>query len=167
MTLMANGKKVDALALGGVEFYPMNENKASNLIACSYAVENTTGKHFYSIALSQKLRDDSTITIKDLIDKGERIRLILTVSNGEDNFYDFSKLLVSNTVDLSKPDSNGHFNFQWADNNVSTNTYCCSTSSIITTGGPQNNVFTIWSDALNDFNHDYTIKIEILYSDAS
>lgn len=167
-TLMKDGKEVVALAVGSAKFYPMNENadgsisfngqtyaignKASSFV-CNFKIDS--GYHV-SFDLNQKLGSDSGLTVKDLIDKREKIRLILIFRN-KPTYSNFA--LASGIVDLSKPDSNGHFNFQWINGATSTNTYCCSDSG----------QFITYSDALGAYSSsDYDAgNMTILYSDGS
>lgn len=165
-TLMKDGKEVVALAVGSAEFYPMNENadgsisfngqayavgnKASSFV-CSFDIHPS---YNVSFGLNQKLGSDAALTVKDLIDKGKKIRLILSFLHVSASSY-FA--LTSGIVDLSKPDSNGHFNFQWVNGATSTNTYCCSDSD----------QFRTYSDALGAYsssNYDAG-TMTILYSD--
>lgn len=176
-TLMKDGKEVVALAAGGVEFYPMNKNAdgsisfngqtyvIGNKLYCdfvpSFYPEQGTGRKFLYTNLSNKLNSDSSLTVQGLIDKGEKIRLVCIIG---------SSVLASGIVDLSKPDSKGHFNFQWADGSTSTNTYCCASSNIIwaDNGGSCTDVFSVWSDAFDKLAHpSYDSILEIFYSDAS
>lgn len=168
MALMTNGKEVVALALGGTEFYSMNENADGSIsfngqtyaignkvssFACTFNISPAYNVRF---DLNQKLGSDSDLTVKDLIDKGKKIRLILIFRHNSD-FSNFA--LASGIVDLSKPDSNGHFNFQWINGATSTNTYCCSDSG----------QFITYSDALAAYSSsDYDGgNMTILYSDGS
>lgn len=169
MALTINGKKVLGYALGDTEFYSIDKNsdgsisvngntyelkwKLSNSFACSWGVDPP---YHVSISLNQKLSSGSDLTVKDLIDKGEQIRLTLTFHNMQTN-HDSS--LDSGIIDFSKPDSNGHFNFQWVEGTTSTNTYCCSDSG----------QFITYSDALEAYSSNYynAGHIVIGYTDAS
>ena len=158
MALMVNGKKVVGYALGGTEFYSIGEHaKASSMLSCDFHSSSDPTSYSVSVDLSQSLSSDSVLTVKDLIDKGEKIRLILSFYNKSNP--PSSSSLASGIVDLSKPDSNSHFNFHWIDGATSTNTYCCSDSS----------TFTVYSDAIGAyFSGDYdTGHMTILYSDES
>lgn len=172
MTLMVNGKKVVGYALGGTEFYSIGEHadgsisfnghtyerktKTSDSFECTYSSGDGTTPYSVSVSLNQSLSSGSALTIKDLINKGEKIKLIVTF-NGNDSTPNFS--LDSGMIDLSKPDSNGHFNFQWLNGATSTNTYCCSDSS----------TFTVYSDAISAYsgaNYD-SGHMTIIYPDES
>lgn len=171
-TLMKDGKEVVALAVGSAEFYPMNENadgsisfngqtyaignKVSSLFMCRFYTNSGTVPCNVGFELNQKLGSDSALTVKDLIDKRKKIRLILSFLHKPTSSY-FT--LASGIVDLSKPDSNGHFNFQWVNGATSTNTYCCSDSDL----------FRTYSDALGAYSSSYydAGNMTILYSDGS
>lgn len=167
-TLMKDGKEVVALAVGSAEFYPMNENADGSISfnGQTYAIGNKASSfvcrfgddsgYYVSFGLNQKLGSDSGLTVKDLIDKKEKIRLILVFNNKPTSS---NVVLASGIVDLSKPDSNGHFNFQWINGATSTNTYCCSNSG----------KFNTYSDALGAYRYsDYDAgNMTILYSDGS
>jgi hypothetical protein len=157
MALTINGKKVLGYALGDTEFYSIDAINASDPLEFTY--NTSTTPYGVDVSLSQQLASTSTLTIKDLIDKGEKIRLILTFYNTSYKSY-FS--LASGIVDLSKPDSNGHFNFQWRNGATQTNTYCCSVSST--------SKFTIYSSTINTYpTNGYTTPSHmiIIYSDES
>lgn len=155
-TLMKDGKEVVALALGDTEFYSIDAIHVSDPLEFTY--NTSTTPYGVDVSLSQQLASNSTLTIKDLIDKGEKIRLILTFYNTSYKSY---VSLASGIVDLSKPDSNGHFNFQWRNWTTPTNTYCCSISST--------SKFTIYSSAINTYpTSGYTPNnMIIIYSDES
>lgn len=168
-TLMKDGKKVAALAIGSAEFCQMNENadgsvsfngqtyaignKVSSLFRCYF---NSDAGFSVGIDLTQKLGSDSALTAKDLIDKGEKIRLTVNFFNKQTSSY---SSLTSGIVDLSRPDSDGHFNFQWINRSNSTRTYCCSASD----------QFRAYSAALDDYSStDYDAgTMIIIYSDES
>lgn len=171
MALMANGKKVIGYAMGGTEFYSIAENadgsisfngefyflfnKTSNSFQCTWSAGTPNS---VSVDPSQSLSSDSDLTLKDLINKGKKIRLTVMFHNSAGN-YDSS--VVSGVIDLSKPDSNGHFNFQWLKGATSTNTYCSFNSNA--------NKFSTYSDAFSAYSStDYdTGHMTIIYSDES
>lgn len=159
MVLMVNGKKVLGYALGGNEFYSL-DNSLDNLrvsvsLECSYRSESSL-----RVPLDPRLSPDSTLTLGDLRDKGEKIRLI--VSFHKDNWDPVSSL-NSGTIDFSKPDSKGHFNFkfQGVNNFPVIDAYCFFS--------PSDNKFEVYSDAFNAYSgSDYDPgNIQVLYSDWS
>lgn len=172
MALMVNGKKVVGYALGGNEFYSIDENadgsitykgytyewkatKKSDSFQCEYNWDTATTPYSVSVDSSQRLSSDSILTVKDLINKGKIIKLIVT---SDDTSNNTSSSLNSGIIDLSKPDSKGHFNFQWANNDTSKNAYCSS--------DPSANVFSIYSNAINSMTpeNDYvSFYMQILY----
>lgn len=125
------------LIFNNTKFYPMNENTdgsisfngqtyeigdlGSSLYNVQKQIEAIKGKHeyYFSIALSTPLTSDPTPTVNDLTNKGEKIRLAIIGTTNDGSI----EILVSRTIDLSKPDSNGHFNFNWSDYD-STYAYC-------------------------------------------
>lgn len=174
MALMINGKKVVGYALGGTEFYSIGENAdysisvkgrtyiwepeaSSDSLTCSFTSDTTTTTPGVSVGLSQKLYDNSATTVKDLIDKGEIIKLIVTFHDTYTN-TDYSS--HSGIIDFSKPDSNGHFNFQWTDSNISSNTYCYPDSGA--------NTFSVYSDTYRTYpGNDSYIYYMVILSDES
>lgn len=153
MTLMVNGKKVLGYAIGGNEFYSLDKFKVSVSIMCDFF------SNFYpnqvSIRQDQPLSPGSAFTLKYLRDKGEKIKLILTFNNHNDGT---ASVLESGTIDLSKPDSNGHFNIKWANNDTSTNSYCYFHPKYID--------FIVYSDAFSLYSlGNYTCYMQILYLD--
>ena len=174
MTLMVNDKKVLGYALGGTEFYSIGENadgsisfngytyelkvKTSDSFTCTWGAISGTTPNSVSVDLNQSLSSGSALTLKDLINKGEKIKLTLTF---HDNSSGYDSSLVSGIIDLSKPDSNGHFNFQWLNGATSTNTYCSFNSSA--------NKFSTYSDAFGSYSSsDYDSgHMTIIYPDES
>lgn len=174
---MVNGKEVVGYALGGTEFYSISENntdgsisfngqtyewktKTSGSFACTYdsGFGSDTTPYGVSVDLNQSLSSDSALTLKDLINKKEKIRLTVVFHNTSDSS---DSSLDSGIIDLSKPDSNGHFNFQWIDGSTSTNTYCYSDSIA--------NKFRTCSDAISAYsssNYD-SGHMTIIYPDES
>ena len=143
MTLMVNGKKVVGYALGGTEFYSIGENadgsisfnghtyevkiKTSDSFTCTWSGISGTTPASVGVDPSQSLSSGSALTLKDLINKKEKIRLTVVFHDNSDSS---DSSLDSGIIDLSKPDSNGHFNFQWLNGATSTNTYCSFNSSV-------------------------------------
>lgn len=174
MALAINGKKVVGYALGGNEFYSIDEHAdgtitynghtyiwkpkaSSDSLTCTFHSYTTSNPYSVSTALNQKLSDNSALTLKDLIDKGEKIRLTVTFRN---NSNGPSYSLSSGLIDLSKPDSKGHFNFQWIDYNNSSNTYCYPDSGA--------NMFSVYSDAIGAYSStDYDNGHMVILSDES
>ena len=170
MTLMVNGKKVVGYAIGGTEFYSIGEHadgsisfnghtyewktKTSDSFTCNWGASSDTTPYSVSVSLNQMLSSGSALTVKDLINKRGKIRLTLTFHSNNDSS---DSSLVSGIIDLSKPDSNGHFNFQWLNGATSTNTYCYSDSSA--------NKFKTYSDAISGYSgSDYDSgHMKILY----
>lgn len=162
------------LIFNNTKFYPMNENtdgsisfngqtyeignQGSEIFNLNEEADATEGKYDFFIASSTKLISDSTPTVNDLINKGEKIRLlILGVNDHGDDGGVVIRLDVSQTIDLSKPDSNGHFNFSWADADIATHTYCWLS----------NGNFLVTSDDLNTVANYKNWFLQIYYSDAS
>lgn len=162
------------LIFNNTKFYPMNENTDGSISfnGQTYEIGNqgsdvfdfyshpeaTKGKYDFFIASSTKLISDSTPTINDLINKGEKIRLVIVGENYDDkNEINYIAILVSQTIDLSKPDSNGHFNFSWADGDTSVYAYCWLS----------NGNFLVTSDSLNEYANYQFLYLQIYYSDAS
>ena len=162
------------LIFNNTKFYPMNENtdgsisfngqtyeignQGSDVFNLNEEADATEGKYDFFIASSTKLISDSTPTVNDLINKGEKIRLlILGVNDHGDDGGVVIRLDVSQTIDLSKPDSNGHFNFSWADGGTSIYAYCWLS----------NGNFFLTSDLLNKYAKYQFWYLQIYYSDAS
>lgn len=159
MVLMVNGKKVLGYALGGNEFYSLDNLRVTGSLRCEYSSD----PYSVSVDLDTRLSPDSTLTLRDLIHKGEKIRLIVTFhGHNWDPAYSFN----SGMIDLSKPDSNGHFNFKFQGvNNTSVNNisvidaYCSSNLS--------DNKFEVYCDAFSAYSSlDYDSgNMQVLYSD--
>ena len=169
MALMINGKEVSALALGNNEFYSMTENgddsisfkghtfiwkpKASSSPLMCFLDSSTTPYRVHT-DLSNKLKDYSSLTVKDLINKGEMIELTVTFDNTSAGT---SYISNSGIIDLSKPDSKGHFNFRWIDRKISSNTYCYPDSGA--------NTFSVYSDLFSTFPNDFYNCYMVIQSD--
>ena len=160
MALMVNGKKVLGYAIGGNEFYSLDKLKVSVSLKCYY----NSSPYRVSVSQDQPLNPGSAFTLRDLRDKGEKIRLIVTFRNKYD---DSASSLDSGTIDLSKPDSNGHFNFTFqgvnndaSTNDASTNAYCSF--------DPSDSRFIVYSDAFGGIYSDVTYDsghMQVLYLD--
>lgn len=156
MVLMVNGKKVLGYALGGNEFYSLDSLRVSVLLRCRYS----SSPYSVSVPLNESLSPDSTLTLRDLIHKGEKIRLIVTF---HPYYWGPMSSFNSGTIDLSKPDSHGNFNFDFQGaNKISLTAAYCSSN-------PSDNKFEVYSDAFSvysDTDHDGCF-MQVLYSDWS
>ncbi|WFD52915.1 CS domain-containing protein [Lactobacillus phage CV244] len=153
MALMVNGKKVLGYAIGGNEFYSLDKLKVSVSLKCDFNSFLVNSLYSVSVSLDQPLSPGSAFTLRDLRDKGEKIRLIVTFHNTNDRTA--AVLLESDTIDLSKPDSNGNFNFNFQGGN----TYYSFDSS--------DSKFRVYSDAFSmysgsDYDSGY---MQVLYLD--
>lgn len=164
MVLMVNGKKVLGYALGGNEFYSLDNSldklRVSGALRCYYS----SSPYGVNVGLDKSLSPDSKLTLRDLIHKGEKIRLIVTFHGRNwDPAYSFN----SGTIDLSKPDSNGHFNFKFQGaNKISViDAYCSFDRSLY----PDDSTFEVYSDAFSVYSDsDYDSgNMQVLYSDWS
>lgn len=160
MVLMVNGKKVLGYALGGNEFYSLDNSLDKLRVTGSLKCRYSESPYRVSVDLDTRLSPDSTLTLGDLRDKGEKIRLIVSFHK---NNWDPVSSLNSGTIDLSKPDSHGNFNFDFQGaNKISLTAAYCSFD-------PGDNKFEVYSDAFSVYSDsDYDPgNMQVLYSDWS
>lgn len=164
MVLMVNGKEVLGYALGGNEFYSLDNSLDKLRVTGSLRCEYSSDPYSVSVDLDTRLSPDSTLTLRDLIHKGEKIRLIVTLIT---NRWDPASSFNSDTIDLSKPDSHGNFNFNFQGANKSslTSSYCSFDRSL----DSDDNKFVVHSYAFSVYsgsNYDGSF-MQVLYSDWS
>ena len=157
MGLAIDGNEVHGIARGGQAFVSLGNTNADGSISFNgytYELKMKTSDSFLctwrgisgttpasvGVDPSQSLSSGLPLTLQDLINKKEKIRLTVVFHDNSD-YSDSS--LDSGIIDLSKPDSNGHFNFQWLKGATSTNTYCSFNSSA--------NKFSTYSDAFRAY----------------